>query len=265
MVTKVAVVDMSENVETAFKKALHLIGDIDDINTKERPVTVKVGVFHHKKGHHHTTVEVAQAITARFDKAPTIYVAESDNYKGKGLERLQIYKDIFSDHVVPFNLSEDTETKEFVIAGESIELSHILFEPHAFVSTHVLRKAQIGSILKNLLGLIPDRKKARFHKKLVPALLDTYEAIGRIDLAVLDGTYAYLDPTNDDDPGIKADMLIVGRDAVAVEAVGVNFCGLEPKEIPVIQEAVKRGLGEGDIKNIAIVGDPLEIFTERIH
>ena len=89
--------------------------------------------------------------------------------------------------------------------------------------------------------------------------------MGRIDLAVLDGTYAYLDLTNDDDPGIKTDMLIVGRDAVAVEAVGLHFCGLDPKEIPVIQEAVRRGLGEGDIKNITIVGDPLEIFTERIH
>ncbi|MBU7017874.1 MAG: DUF362 domain-containing protein [Theionarchaea archaeon] len=264
MAAKVAVVDISEDVGTAFEKALHLIGDIDDINTKERPVTIKVGVFHHKKGHHHTTVEVAQAIANRFDKAPTIYVAESDNYKGRGLERLQIYQEIFSDHVVPFNLSEDTETKEFAIADELIELSHILFEPHVFVSTHVLRKAQIGSILKNLLGLIPDRKKARFHKKLVPTLLDAYEAIGRIDLAVLDGTYAYVDPTNDDDPGTKADMLIVGRDAVAVEAVGVNFCALNPEKIPVIQEAVKRGLGEGDIKNIIIVGDPLEIFTERI-
>jgi uncharacterized protein (DUF362 family) len=192
-------------------------------------------------------------------------LAESDNYKGKGLDRLHIYKDLFSDRVVPFSLSEDTETRKVSIADESIEFSHILFDPHVMVSTHVLRKAEIGSVLKNFLGLIPDRKKARFHTKLVPALLDAYEAVGGIDLAVLDGTYAYLDPTNDEDEGIRTDMLIVGRDAVAVEVVGAKFCGLEPEEMPLIAEAVKRGLGEGDSKNITVLGDSLEIFTERIH
>ncbi len=264
MVSKVAVVDTRTDIQTAFKKALDLIGDIDDLNTRERPVTVKVGVFRHKKGHHYTTVEVAHAITTRFDKAPVVYLAESDNYEGKGLERLQIYKEVFTHQVIPFNLSEDTDTKKVTITDESIEFSHILFEPHVLVSTHVLRKAEIGSVLKNLLGLIPDIKKARFHEKLVPALLDAYEAINGVDLAVLDGTYAYLDPACEEDEGVRTDMLVVGRDAVAVETVGAKFCGLEPEKVPIIQEAVKRGLGEGDFKNIKILGDSLDIFTERI-
>jgi uncharacterized protein (DUF362 family) len=55
---------------------------------------------------------------------------------------------------------------------------------------------------------------------------------------------------------------MVGRDAVAVEAVGASLCGLNPLEVPLIQEAVRRGLGEGDIQKIEIVGD-IECARER--
>lgn len=259
----VAVVDTRKDVQTAFEKALNLIGGINDLNTQKRPVTIKVGVFNHKIGHHYTTVEVARAIVTRFDKAPAIYLAESDNYKGTGSERLQIYKELFNQ-VIPFNLSEDTKTKEVTVGNEVMQFSHILFSPYVVVSTHVLRKAEIGSVLKNLLGLIPDTKKARFHKKLVPTLLDVYEVVG-IDLAVLDGTYTYLGSADGEDEGVKTDILIVGRDAVAVEAVGATLCGLNPEKMPIIQEAVKQGFGEGNVENITILGDSLQAITERIH
>lgn len=262
MKSKVAVVEIEKDARQALEKAFSLIG-VDDLITETKSVAVKVGIFDHKHGHHHTTVDVVSGLVNTFDKAPTVYLAESDNYKGKALERIQVYKDIFSQ-VVPFNLSEDTETREVMVAGEKMQFSHILFKPTVLVSTHVLRKAEIGSVIKNLLGLVPDRKKARFHKKLVPTLLDIYEAVGGIDLAVLDGTYAYCDPTNAEDEGIKANILVVGRDAVAVETVGVFLAGLNPEEIPLLQEAMKRGLGEGNLENIEVLGSSLDILIERI-
>ena len=148
--------------------------------------------------------------------------------------------------------------------------SHILFKPNVFVSTHVLRGFEKGSILKNLLGLIPDAKKARFHKNLETVLLDAYEAIGGIDLAVLDATYTYRGagamPYAGPDSTryrIKTSTLIVGRDAVAVETVGATLAGLNPDKMPVIQEAVERGIGEGHLEKIEILGTPIEIAKER--
>ena len=258
----VAVVDTRQGIQSAYEKALALVGGINDLDKK--PVTIKVGVFSHKKGHHYTTVDVAQAIVTTFGKAPVIYLAESDNYEGTGMERLQIYKNLFNQ-VTPVNLSKDTQTRKVVISDEVMQFSHILFNPYVFVSTHVLRRATIGSILKNLLGLVPDIKKARFHKNLVPPLLDAYAAIGGIDLAVLDGTYAYLESTGSEDAGVRTDVLVVGKDAVAVETVGATICGLEPETMPIIQEAVKRGFGEGDMENITVLGESLEMVAERIH
>jgi uncharacterized protein (DUF362 family) len=260
--SRVAIVDIGQDVTKSFKQALALLGKIDDLNTKKRSVVIKVGVFDPRTGHH-TTVNVVDAIIKSFNKAPKIYVAESDNYKGTGSERLQKWKPLFSGKVVPFNLSEDMDTKSIMVAGEEIALSHILFKPNVFVSTHILRTYTKGSVLKNLLGLIPDRKKARFHKNLETVLLDLYEAIGGIDLAVLDGTYISMGVAPKAKT-IKTNILLVGKDAVSVEAVGATLAGNDPESIPVIKEAMDRGIGEGNITKIKVLGNPLENVKERI-
>jgi len=265
MLSKVAVVEFNGNIQVSFKRALKLIGRIDDLNTTKRSVVVKVGVFDHKTDHH-TTLDVVNAIVNSFSLAPQIFLAESDNYKGKGSERLQIWKNLFNERVVPFNLSDDKETREVKIADEKIGFSHILFKPNVFVSTHVLRKYDKGSVLKNLLGLTPDRKKVRFHKKLETTLLDAYEAIGGIDLAVLDGTYTYPNVTPQTaHKRVKTNVLLVGRDAIAVETVGATLVGLHPEKMPVIKEAMKRGLGEGNIEKIEVLGTSIENLKEKFN
>jgi len=260
--SKVAIVDVKENAQEALNQALKQIGTIDDLNTAERTVVVKVGVFNHKAPRaNYSTVSVVNAIVNSFNKAPRIYLAESDNYKGTGLERLQIWKELFTDRVVPFNLSEDTDTKEVKIAGEKMGFSHILFKPNILVSTHALRRYDKGTILKNLFGLVPERKKARLHKKLVSVILDAYEAVGGIDLAVLDATRTYSGPAAR--KALNINLLVVGRDAVAVEAVGATLVGLDPEEMLVIQEAVNRGFGVGDVEKIEILGNSIEGLKER--
>jgi len=262
LTSKVAVVEFDEDVPGSFNQALKLVGRIGDLNSRERSVVVKPGIFDHKKKSH-PTVDVVKAIIDSFDKAPRIFLAESDNYRGSGLERLQIYREVFTERVVPFNLSDDINTKEVNIADEKMGFSHILFKPNVFVSTHALRRYEKGTILKNLLGLTPDRKKVRFHKKLETVLLDAYEAIGGIDLAVLDCTYTYLTPTKDE--GVNTNVLVIGRDAVAVEAVGAVLVGLNPERMPVIQEAMNRGLGEGNVEKIEVLGESLEDFKDKFH
>jgi uncharacterized protein (DUF362 family) len=248
--SKVAIIRFDEKDDISLDNALKLIGGIDDLNNKTRSVTIKVGIFT-TANEHHSSVSAVKAIINSFNKAPEIFVTESDNYKGTGSERLQVWKELYTRNVIPFNLSQDTDTRQFQIADETLQLSHVLFKPNVFVSTHVLRTFERGSILKNLFGLVPDRKKARFHKKLPAALADMYEAIGGIDLAVMDGTYLWHAWGG---PKTQMNTILVGRDAVAVETVGAILAGMNLQKMSVLQEFAKRDLGETDIKNIEIVG-----------
>jgi uncharacterized protein (DUF362 family) len=173
-----------------------------------------------------------------------------------------VWKSLFSERVVPFNLSTDSQIREGVVCGELIRFSHVLCKPNVLVSLHAARKGTAGSILKNLLGCIPDTRKERFHEKLGVALIDIAEAVDWIDLAVIDGTYVYGSEWKDGKPlhREQRNFLLVGRDPVAVETVGSLLVGGTPLNIPSLAVAKQRGLGETDIENIEVVGEPLEAF-----
>lgn len=132
-----------------------------------------------------------------------------------------------------------------------------------FVDTHVLRNYQKGSILKNLFGLLPMSQKAVYHKEEVfySLLAGLYEAIGGIDLAVLDGTQFHHQAMGEF--AIPAGVLVGGRDAVAVETIGALLAGLKPEKMRIIQEFAQRGLGEANIKRIEVAGTPLESLIDR--
>ena len=259
MTSRVAIIEFNEDIVKSLNQVLDQIGGIDDLNTAERSVVVKVGVFSHKAGNH-TSVGVVDAIKNCFRKAPKIFLAESDNYQGTSTERLQIWKELFTERIVPFNLSDDSDTRSVRLADQEMNLSHILFKPNVLVDTHILRSFESGSILKNLFGCIPTSKKAKYHKILPTLLADVYEAIGGVDLAVLDGTYFW---RGAGDAPVQMNTLLVGRDAVAVETVGATLAGLNPQKMPVIQEFTKRGLGEGDLGNIKVVGASFERLKEK--
>ncbi|UCE10311.1 MAG: DUF362 domain-containing protein [Candidatus Thorarchaeota archaeon] len=256
MKPKVAVVDAD-----SFGEAVDLIGGLSDLNNQDRDVIVKVGIYNVTTGIC-STVKTVNSIVESFDEVPAIRIAESDSGAGPGLERLKLWNECFNSRVTPFNLSDD-ETREVRVAGETVPFSSTLLGPKTFISTHVPRRYEeagledlmnLGSIIKNLLGLVLDTKKHRFHEELPNALLDMYEASGGIDLAVLDGTKVYLGKKKERAIA-SPNVLVVGRDAFAVEAVGMHLVGFDPLENPVLLEARRRGLGEIDVENVDIIGD----------
>jgi len=267
--SKVLVIECDKTIKQSLIQAIKLLR-IDDLNLEEKPVVIKVGVFSPRTGQY-TTVEVIDALVSYFDKSPNIYIVESDSYGGTAPKRLEIWNQVFNERIIPFNLSTDKNTRDVKILDERVPFSNILFKPNIFISTHVPRRYQdagtkdmmnIGSILKNLLGLVPDRKKYRFHEKLPTALLDMYEAIGGIDFAVLDGTYTHLGVKRKRNR-IQTNMFVIGRDAISVEAVGAYIVGFNPMEMPVIKEAMDRGLGEGDIRKIEVLGSSVETLRQK--
>ncbi len=253
MTTKVAIVPIQGDYSSALRQAIELAGGIADINTPARKVTIKVGIFDPKQ-YHHACIDTVRAITEAFDQAPHISVAESDNYCGKALDRLERFNVVYSPRVTPHSLSEDPQATLFnTIAGGEMALSPVLFKPRVLVSTHVLRNFIKGSVLKNLFGCTPTVQKGKYHKNEIfyNQLCDLFQAFGGIDLAVLDGTYLHHGASG---KKLAMDILIVGRDAVAVETVGAVLAGLKPEKVPTIQAFAGRGLGETDMNQIEIVG-----------
>jgi uncharacterized protein (DUF362 family) len=258
----VAAVDLRKEKQGAMKYACDLIGGIDDIDVSNRDVVIKVGVFYPESGWY-STVETVDGIISAFSRAPKKYLVETDNYQGTGTDRLKVWDSLFSDSVVPRNLSDETRTIPVKVPNPirevTIDLAELVLKPRVFVNTHVLRIYERGSILKNLFGLPPTRKKVQYHKSEIffNTLTSLYEAIGGVDLAVLDATY-FSQFFKGKSARTRTDFLFVGRDAVAVEAVGLHLAGIKPQKVQVIQSFVEKGLGIGDLERIEVVGVPKE-------
>lgn len=266
MTADVALIDMKKHGSNSMMKAAELLGGFKEINTRKREVVLKMGVFHHGFPQY-TTVDVTRQIIDVFDKAKRIHLVESDNYRGTGDERLQLWKELFNERVQPFNLSTDEEIHptevDNPIRDITIDLSHLLLKPNVFVSTHVLRSYTKGSVLKNLYGLPPEVQKAQYHKnEIFYNLLTTlFEVIGGIDLAVLDGSKYHHKFSG---ISLPVDILVVGRDAVAVETIGYALCGHKPTKIDTIQAFVEKGLGEGDLDAIQVLGADFDEIQSRV-
>lgn len=264
MISKVAVVKTGDGCERAFQRAIDLIGGIKDLDVDDRDVSIKIGVYD-PENLNHPSLEVVKAAVKSFRSSGRVLLAESDNYVETAMNRLNIWKDVYNEKIVPFDLSKDEDTRTVVVADERVELSHILFKPYVRMSLHAFRGVRgtgqtlYGSVMKNLLGVIPDIRKARFHEKLGTALVDILRGLGGLDLSVLDATYTYYGKFEEGKPlkRLKTDLILVGRDAIAVDAVGFALVGIDPLQVFTLTEATKRGLGQVKMNKIEVLGESL--------
>src|SRR4051794_12167245 len=118
MKTKVAIVPIAAGYQQALHQAIDLVGGIETLNTAAREVTIKVGVFDPRQ-QHHASLEAVRSIVTAFDQSPHIYLAESDNYCGKSLDRLERFSALYDQRVTPQSLSADPCTKMCIIADEA--------------------------------------------------------------------------------------------------------------------------------------------------
>lgn len=125
--------------------------------------------------------------------------------------------------------------------------------------------------VKNLFGLIPGTYKAELHKNFYDPesfsriLVDLYEIV-RPALTVVDGVISM----EADGPATsgklkKTQLILAGKDAVALDSVMARIMGIEPEIVLTNKEASRRNLGQLHIQNIDILGERLEdVVTDFI-
>ena len=139
----------------------------------------------------------------------------------------------------------------------------LIFVPH--LKTHIACGVTLSIKLNQ--GVIPTSEKKRFHDaRLTEKLLDLLGII-RPHLSIIDGLWAMQGqgPTSPFPEDIIEDMnvLVAGRNPMAVDAVGTMLMGFDPKDIPVLAKAEQEGLVGYDTDSISLVGSPLEICARK--
>jgi hypothetical protein len=124
------------------------------------------------------------------------------------------------------------------------------------VKTHIFTTTT--GAMKNAFGGLQNEHRHWTHPVIHETLVDLLmiqKKIHRGVFAVMDGTFA------GDGPGPRCmvphvkNVILASADQVAIDAVAARLMGLDPMSIKYIRLAHEHGLGCGDPRDIAIVGD----------
>jgi len=136
-------------------------------------------------------------------------------------------------------------------ALESTIISVPKLKPH--------RQTGVTLSMKNMMGAATP--KGSMHLNLSRNIAELASII-KPCIAVIDGVIACEGHETSENP-VEMNLVIAGRDPVAVDAVGAAVMGIPPTEIKHLIFAERKGLGTCDLNHIEIVGEPIERVRKK--
>lgn len=258
-------------VYDAVRKAVDLLGGISSIIKPGNRVLIKPNLLSAKPPESgiDTHPEVVRA-AIRLAKEAGGIVEVGDSPGGSVKKMADVY--------TASGIGKVCEEENVRIAGfdkvkiiRGIPMAAAPLEADVFISlpkfkTHSLMILTAG--IKNVFGVVPGLFKTECHK-LAPhpaafakLLVDIY-GYARPHLSILDGIVG-MEGDGPAGGGIlrEINLIAASTDAVSLDAVLSRIIGVEPSDIPTTREACRRGLGNGRIEDIDVVGGNLEQFIQ---
>ncbi|HEX78212.1 MAG TPA: DUF362 domain-containing protein [Dehalococcoidia bacterium] len=199
---------------------------------------------------------IAESSAVGIDTEQAFQVAGYDRLRGEGYEVIDLKK----EETVTVPLPKGKSLKEVSFPRVVVEAKAIISVPS--MKTH--DQPPVTLSLKNMKGVLPDTFKRKFHTTfgIFQGVADLCTAF-KPALAVVDGIIAMegLGPIFGEP--VEMDLIIAGRDPVAVDAVTATIMGVEPGEDGTISAATKSRIGISDLSKLQLVGEPIANVQRR--
>ncbi|MFX0026273.1 MAG: DUF362 domain-containing protein [Candidatus Hermodarchaeota archaeon] len=290
--TEVYIEDTNQGIKSAVKKILDKIELTGHIIKNSKEVYIKVNGIDYKK-HSYTSPEVLEAVIQYLkEKDAKVYVMENSTQANmtRIVFAINGYKKVCKDLGVKMIYLDEEGTETFEFKGKpSAEKDPKGYNLKTFrlpntivkimknrdaityinlpkLKMHSMARVTLG--IKNQWGFPQHADRGKDHNyNLHSKLVDLYELI-KPDITLIDGTegtiHGHYPPTAwEDKLVIPFQILIGGRDTLAVDVVGTRIFGLTLNEVPHLKIAYERGLGEGDLNKIKIIGKDLNEYKEK--
>jgi len=162
--------------------------------------------------------------------------------------------DLNKDEFLEVSPPNPLALKNVKIAKTSLESTIISvpkLKPH--------RMATITLSLKNMMGAVTP--KGSIHNPLSEKIVDLASII-KPSIAVIDGIIAGEGHETSGNP-VEMNLVIAGTDPVAVDAVGAAVMSIPPESVKHLRLAEEKGLGTCNLKQITVLGEPIEKVKKK--
>ncbi len=267
---KVAVVKAEENVEEAIHKSIHLLGGLSIKQGQQ--VVIKPNVCYYKNLDNMiiTDPRVLEAVINLVKKRTNnILVVESDNNSGTADERLRKsgVTDLIEKCDVEFlNLCND-QTEEYDVDGFTLQIPKTVLKTDFFINVPKVKTCNIEHTfitvaMKNMFGVLANKKKPKLHKKLIEILLLLNRTI-RQNLIIVDGIVGMQGLGPIQGSPVDLGLIISGLNSVTVDAVCCHIMGINPYAVEPLWKAYKAGIGEIDINRTQVLGEKINDVSKK--
>jgi len=253
-------------LEDALYKAVGLLGGINKFIQPKSKVLVKPNLLSARPPEQgvDTHPEFIRAVI-RLIKSVTTNIALGDSPGGFDLKDIDkvyeisgVKKVCEEEGIRLIKFDQAVNLEGFPIATAAKDCDSIVSLPK--LKTH--SATVLTGAVKNTFGMVIGLHKAQCHLRApmpdeFSRILVKVFSIVKPTLSIMDGIVGMEGEGPAAGPLRDVGVIIASQDAVALDAVFARAVGAEPLLIPTTREAVKRGEGAGDLKQIEILGDQL--------
>ena len=276
----VSIVKTPENpdekeIDIAVRKAIELAGGLTDIVPRGGTVLIKPNLVDTQPPETGTTTDprVCKSIAMMVRETgakPIIAESSSVGIDTEKAFETTGYAKLRDEGFEVIDLKKEKTIKVAVPRGKSLKevpLPEIAVEADAIISVPRMKthaQTMVTLALKNMKGLLTDTYKRKFHLDfgLYQGVADLNTVV-KPALSVVDGIIAQEGLGPQSGTPIEMDLIIAGKDPVAVDAVTSVIMGFAPRESGIIDEAAKRGIGTAELEEIEIVGESIASVQRR--
>ncbi len=264
-----------KEVDASVRKAIDLVGGLADIISSGDTVLIKPNVVNASHPDTGATTDprvcksianmvkeigakpiIAESSCIGVDTEEAFKVAGYGKLRDEGFEVI----DLKREEVIQVPIPEGKSLKEVSLPKVVIDANVVISVPS--MKTH--GQARVTLSLKNMKGILPDIFKRKFHLTfgIFQGVADLCTVI-RPALAVVDGIIAQEGVGPPHNSPIEMDLVIAGKDPVAVDTITGMIMGFEPGENEMINAAVKSGIGTADPNKIEVVGENISTVQRK--
>lgn len=256
-------IEKGENAYETTKRALDKL----NFKVKNKKVLIKPNLVTEATANQGITtdVNVVRAIIEKLENCD-ITIGEGGLNTDESFEKLGYNKlaqdfniklvDLNKDKIIKAEVKNPLHLKKIPYASSVLSYDYII--DVAKLKIHSL--AQVTLAMKNMFGCVPTRKnKVMIHPFINKAIVDILQ-VRYPDFCVIDGIIGNQRDECRSDP-VKANIIIAGRDAIAVDIIGTRCMGIDPIEIEHINNAIKV-FGKREIE---VIGEKIEDVAKKFN
>lgn len=262
-------------VDAMVRKAIALIGGVADIISPGDTVMIKPNLIAPASPDRGATTDyrICRSIAnlvkelganPMIAESSAIGVDTEESFTASG------YNELRNQGLAVIDLKKSKTVEVPVPKGKTLielELPEVVMTAKAIISVPVMKthdQVLATLSLKNTKGLLPDTLKKKFHTTygVFRAVADL-NAVIKPALAVVDGIIGQegLGPLFG--TPIEMDLIIAGKDPVAVDCITGLVMGILPEQIETTKYAAQLGIGVMDPELIEVVGEPISKVKRR--